>query len=739
MSLVRWLRKNNMKVMAVVVIVLMFVFVAGDFLAGWGRRGGGTEAVAYMGKRAITNYDLYAARQELDLLQMLRADDLLRAQDLTGVFLAELLFTDQRGTPALMNRIRQTIRRNLYAISDKQINDIYRRGAPPHIYWYCLKSEAQRAGIGIPNNQVGELLGKTIPQLFEGQTYSTFIGALMNKHGIPEDQILATLGELLAVLQYAQTMCADESLTTRQAMAEAADEQENLDAELVELKAEVFAKTQAPPGEEAIRQHFDKYKALFPGAVSNENPYGFGYKLPPRVRLEYVAVKLDDVRTIVTPPTQDELGDYYNRNKQELFTDQVLSDPNDPNSQPVPHTKSYAEVADSISKQLLSEKINAKADSILQEAATLTEAAPAPAPGAEATKVPPATAAEPNQAGSYEAAAAKLSEKHKIKVYAGRTGLLRPADMQMDNHLGTLFLRGYGQMPVRLSQVVFAADKLGASELGPFDVPEPKLYENIGPVKDLLTGMPDTARRITAIVRVVESHKAAEPESLDVTFSTRGLQLDPNEQKAQEDTYSVKEKVVEDLKKLAAMDTVKARADEFVALAAKDGWEKALSAFEELYGAKDPNKPHVFRLQRLPGLRRMPLATLETLAVQWRGDPAAASFVNDSRRNRLFVDKLYALVPPDANTVEALPVVMEFKPDMRYFVIKNISVKRLYKEQYDKVKAMQLFTEEHAQAQSLAAVHFNPANILKRMQFRSIGADGKPVEPNAPTESEAAL
>ncbi len=731
MSLVRWLRKNNMKVMAVVVIVLMFVFVAGDFLAGWGRRGVSTQAAAYIGTRAITNYDLLAARQELDLLRMLRADDLLRAQDLQGVLLAELLFTDQRGSPALMNRIKQTIARNLYAIGEKQINDIYRRGAPPHIYWYCLKSEALRAGIGIPNNQVGELLGKTIPQLFEGQTYSKFVGAMMNRQGIPEDQILGTLGELLAVLQYAQMMCSNEGLTARQVMAEAAAEQETLDAQFVEFKADVFA-TAASAGEDAIREHFDKYKGYFSGAVSDENPYGFGYKLPPRVRLEYVAVKLDDVRTIVAPPTQDEVGDYYNRNKQELFTDQVLSDPNDPNSQRVPRTRSYAEVAGGILEELLSEKINAKADGILQEAAALTEA--------EATKTPATTGAQADQAGDdYKAAAKQLSEKHKIAVYAGRTGLLRPGDMQTDDYLGTLFLRGYGQTPVRLGQVVFAADDLGASELGPFDVPKPKLYENIGPVKDLLTGMPDTARRVMAIVRVVEVHKAAEPENLEVTFSTRGVRLDPNEQKAQEDTYSVKEKVVEDLKKLPAMDTARAKAEEFAALTGKEGWEKALSTFEELYGDKDPNKPDVFRLQNVPGLRRMPLATLETLAVQYQGDPRAASFLNDSRRNRLFVDKLYALVPPDANTVEALPVLMEFKPDMRYFVIKDISVKRLYKEQYDKVKAMQLFTEEHAQAQSLAAVHFNPANILKRMQFRAVGADGEPVEPNAPTESEAGL
>ena len=730
MSLVRWLRKNNMKLMAVVVIALMFIFVAGDFIQQ-GNRQTNTQVVGYIGTRKVTNYDLYMARGQLDLLRALRADDLLRAQDLQGVFLAELLFSDQRGSPALMSRVKSAIRRNLYAISDKQINDIYRRQVPPHVLWLCLRNEAQRAGIGIPNDQAGELLGQAIPQLFGGQSYSQFMTALMARQGIPEQQILATLGDLLAVWQYAQMVCVNEGLTRQQVMAEAAAERESIDAQLVEFEAQTFAAAEEAPDQQRMQQHFDKYKTFVAGAISEENPYGLGYKLPARARLEYIAVKLDDVRTIVTPPSQDEVADYYSRNKEELFSAQVRSDPNDPNSELVTQIKGYAEVAATISKRLLSDKINTKAEGILHEARTLTEAGET---GPAAAVIEQSAA----KSGDYDAAAKKLSDKYKIKVYAGQTGLLSPAQMQMDEHLGMLYLRGYGQNPVRLSQVVFGIDQLGVSELGPFDVPKPQMNENIGPLKDMMSSAATTSRRIVALVQVIEAHKAAEPENLDVTFSTRGLQLDPNEPQSKEGTYSVKENVAEDLKKLAAMETAKARAEEFLALAGTESWDKALNTFEERYGAKDPNKPKVFRLQNLTGLRRMSLSTLEALAIQGQGDPSAAFFLNESRKNRLFVDKLYELVPADANTAPSLPVIMEFKPDMRYLAIQNISVNRLWKEDFEQTKPMQLFGEEHAQAQSLATIHFNPDKIVKRMHFRWTEPAAPTTDANTPTESEPA-
>ncbi|MBN2593154.1 MAG: hypothetical protein JXA81_06585 [Sedimentisphaerales bacterium] len=738
MNLVKWFRKNNKKVMAVVVIVIMFGFIGGGALRQLGKRR--TGPIAHFGENIkITDNDLLAARQELEIMKMLRADALLRSQDLHGIFLGELLFSEQRASVALINRLKQTIRSNQYKISEKQINDLYRRKAPPGIYWLLLQNEAQNAGIRISNEQVGELLGRVIPQLFEGQTYRQLIGAIITRQRIPEQQILTTLSKLLAVLQYSSIVCSNEDLTIRQIMQMARNEEERISVEFVKFDSAVFAEQAEAPAEDKIVEQFEKYKAIAPGTVSDENLYGFGYKLPDRVQLEYIACRLDEVRTIVKRPTQDEMGNYYSRNKLQLYTEQVPSDPNDPNSPTIPKTKSFAEVASSISKQLIKDKINSTATNIMQEARTLTEAGMGDLK-IESEEV--TTGQLKEKAGDYKTAAAKLSETYKIKVYAGQTGLLSPVDIQSDEQMGTLFLQGYGQNPVILSKVIFAVKELAVSELGPFDVPTPRIYENIGPVKDMMSLYGSEAGGIMAIVRVIDAQKAAEPESVDVTFSTRTLKFDPNEEDAGKDIYSVKEKVTEDMKKLAVLETTKSRAEEFIALTKKESWTNAINKFEELYGQlqqREPNEPNAFRLQNYPGMRRMLKANLETMALQGRGDPMMPFYLNESRINKQFINQLYSLIPPDKDTAESLPVVMEFKPDMSYYIVKDLSVKRLYQEDFENSKATRLFREDYIQSQSLAVIHFNPENILKRMNFRAASAKEQTADANAPSESEAAL
>ena len=777
MNLVKWFRKNNKKVMAVVVIVIMFGFIGGGTLLQQlsQRATGRHKTVAYFGdNKKITNNDLSLARRELDVLRSLAADVLLRNQDLRGILLGELLFAEQQTSPALINHIRQTIRTNRYRISDKQINDMYRRSVPSNIYWLLLKNEAQLAGIRVPNEQAGELLGQVIPQLFKGQTYSQLIGILRDRYGLPEKQLLAIFSELLAIIQYAQMICSNEDVTSSQIAQAVATSAESIDAELVEFNPTVFASSIENPASSIEQEHFDKYKKFSPSAVSEENPYGFGYKLPDRVQLEYLIVRLDDVRTLVEPPTNQQKEDYYNRNREQLFTEQVPSDPNDPNSPMNQRIKSYAEVSDMISDRLLNDKINSTANRIMQEAKTITEA------GLEDTEIEPATLTDEQfkeKAGDYKTTAEQLSEKHNCKLYAGRTGLLSPIDMQIDEYLARLYLEGQGQSPVSLAQIVFAVGDLAASELGPFDVRKPRMYENIGPLKDLLGsarfGLLDSSGQIMAIIRVIKTIKAAEPQSIDQTFSTSSLEFDPNQPSAQsgaegedeaENIYSVKEKVTEDLKKLAARDITKSKAEEFIGLAAKDGWDTAIDKFNELYGkqtSQDPNDPNAseisneeksvsepFELQNLTGLRRISRATLQTLTVQTAGNPAAQFFLNQQKNHRRFVEQLYSLIPQDSNTVDTVPLVMEFKPGMSFYCIKNISVKRITLEEYEKTKAMQIQREDYTQSESLAAVYFNPENILKRMSFRPApvsnkpepaGVGEEPADANTHTESEATL
>jgi hypothetical protein len=760
MNIVKWMRKNNTKIMAIVVVALMFVFIGGEYIQQFGRRRTQRQTVGYfLDNRKITNYDIAVAQRELEVLKILRADDLLRAQDLGGIFLSELLFSQRRASPELLNHLRQLIRKSEYRVSDKQIGDIYSHSMSNNIYWLLLRNEAQQAGIRIPNEDAGNILAQTIPKLFNGQSYSQFIGILVRGHGIAEEQVLEAFSKLLAVLQYAQVLCSNENVTTAQITHIASWENETIDAEFVKFDSAVFAAPalasqeavgENQPAEEKMAEHFNKFKQLLPGTTQEQNPYGFGYKSPDRAQLEYIALKLDDVAATVAPPTQEETEEYYQRNRDQLFTEEVRSDPNDPNSPLVKLTKSYAQVANTIFRQLLQDKINSKAERILQEARTITEVNWSAKEVVADSSVEDRKGAEQlkQMAGDYKAAARQLTEKHKIKIYTGQTGLLTAADMQTDKNIATLYIQqGAGYNPVRLIQMVFAVDELGGS-LGPLDAPRPRLYENIGPSIDLLSQMlkptAGSSGQIMTLVRVIQAVKASEPQGIDQTFSIKTLDLAPEpnaaDPKEQAKIYSVKEKVIEDLNKLAAMDTTKSKAEEFIGLATKDGWDSTLGKFNELYrqpAKQDQSEPNAFTLENLTSLRRLSGAVLQTLAVQGSGSPVADIIVNERKKQAEFVAQLYSLVPPDSNTPAKLPAIMEFKPDMSFYCLKNLTVNHLYQEDFEKIKARRLFREDYAQAQSLVAVHFNPENILKRMNFRRVSEDEnedreKPADSNAP-------
>jgi hypothetical protein len=736
--------------MAVVVIGLMFVFVGGVALQSLMNRGpsGVNQVVAYFADGVrITGKDLSYARRELDVLRALQADRMLMSQDLRGIMLSELLFTEQRTSPELMNRIKQLIRNYQYRISDKQINDLYRRTVPSSVYWMLLKEEAKAAGILVSNEQAGDVLGQVLPQLYGGMKYSQVIANLMNQYGLPEEQLLHIYGQLLATLQYARFICSNQDLTGSQISNTVAFERESINTELVQFEASTFISDIAEPSQAEQKEQFDKYKKYVPSDVSDENPYGFGYKLPDRVQLEYIVVRLDDVEPLIKQPTNQEKENYYNRNRLSPisgFTEQVLSDPNDPNSPKIDHTKSYAEVVDEITKKLVKNKINTTANRILQQAKTLTD----PGPDTINTDFSKLTNEQlKNIHGDYKTAAEQLRKEHNIKIYQGQTGLLSPEDLQQNEYFARLYLDGHGQVPVPLIQIVFAAGDLTSSELGPLDVSKPRIYQNIGPLKDYLSSpmasLMDTSGQIMALARIIKTAKAAEPESIELTYSTKSPSFDPLK-KDEETVYSVKEKVIEDLKKLTAMELAKSKAEEFIAAAAKDGWDTTIDNFNKLYPTEeDPNKPELsiektFKLQNLPGLRRISKTAMQTMTAHSAGNPMALQFLNGRRKQQQLINDLYSLVPQDKKSPEKLPVIMEFKPDLSYYCVKDISIRRVNLEDYQKIKGMMLQREDYVQTESMVAVHFNPENILKRMNFKAAETD-EAEDQETPEEAEASL
>ncbi|MBN2136298.1 MAG: hypothetical protein JW720_00680 [Sedimentisphaerales bacterium] len=747
MNLVKWFRKNNAKVMAVVVIVIMVGFVLGSYISYLTRTGPQPRdtVASFLDGVKIKRSDLNAASGQLDILSMLNVYALLQGQDMQGLILGELLFAERStrgGSPAVLNFIRQTAAQNNLSIGSKDIAELYDRSLPSTVFWLLLKEEAHRAGIRVANAEVGQLLTRMIPQLFNNQqNYQTLIGAMQAK-GYAEKQILEAFGDMLAILQYAHVICSGENVTINQAKQLAALQGETLDVDFVRFDAEVFAKTAAEPNEEEVVEHFNKYKNIKPYTVTNENPYGFGYKLPDRLRLEYIAVKLDDIAKIVKKPTHEEMESYYKKNTA-LFVEEVPADPTDPNSLLIEKTKDYAEVVDSISERLVNDKIKLKAESILQQAKTLAE------PNLAGVALEPENLTSKDfieHARNYQSIVEQLSKEHSAKIYTGRTGMLSAADLQIDSYLGRLAVRGYGYYPVNLTQVLFAVDELAASELTRFDAPKPRMYESIGPAMsgnlfDARTPIRSVSGQIIVLVRVVEAAKACEPSSIDDTLEKHSLVFDPNEDKTDEHTFSVRKNVTMDIKKLAALETTSSRAEQFINLAAKTDWDSAITKFNTLYGNEakdDPNDPNWFALDYLAAVRRTSNLQLNTLAARSQGSPSAEYFLNQARIEGQFTDKLYALVPADSNTPDVLPTIVEFKPNMSFFCIKDLTVKRLWKEDFDQVRPLSFYKQDAAQSQSLATVHFKPANILKRMKFKLAEKNDKDRDANEPAESEDA-
>lgn len=718
MGLMRWFRKYNRKILAVAVSGLLLVWLTGSALrmtCGYaGPRP--SKALVFFGQKGkITHQDLAQADAELSILTQLRADVILHGGDIHRFFLAELIFSEGRTSPQLITALRQLIRNQQLRISDEQILGLYNKSQTNEIYWHLLKKEAEAVGVTITRNSVENVLRQIIPRLFDGRSYAEVINGLIQR-GISEEQVLSAFGSLFSVIEYARIACSNEDLTSTEISQLVSDERQTLEAELVKFPAKIFADEQAQPTEGQIKEHFEKYKAYYPDQRTEENPYGFGYKLDDRVQLEYIVVRRDDVERIIAQPTQEEKEQYYLAHTS-LFTERRRVDPNDPNSGLTEYTRTFGQVAGTITNLIVEERITGKAESLLARARQLAEANYGDTEPAELTGEQ-----LKDLAVDFVEVASQVSKENPITVYSGKTALLRPDDLLKDKNLAGLFLKG--RMAVPLVQLAFSVGQPTSADLSLAGAAQPRLYQTIGPLSDL-------GGKIHALTRVVDTQPTGEPAGLDVIFKPAPASLG-NSEVPDTNGISVRQQVTEDLKTLAAMQTARQRSEEFLSVAQKDGWEKAIDQFNQRYPRTDPNEPNNFELTVWTDVSRPSAEAAEILAVQTRGLVGAYLYANKQNQDEMILEVLFRLVPPESNCPSQMPAVIEVRPDLGYYCIKNLLIKRIDRLQYDQAKGITTFRRDGLEAQSLGAVHFQPENILKRMNFRRAGKAQQRTEPNEP-------
>lgn len=731
MNLVKWLRKNNKKVMAVVVIVILFMFIGGGtFIKTLQQKQSNKRIATYGDGRKMTRADLQKANQELDVLRAIGMDRFIMAQDLRGLLLAELLFSDRRPSQGIAEYATRMIRQNQYRVIDTDVISIYEGQQLPYVYWFLLKHECEQAGIAIPIEEIKEKLVEIIPQVFNNVTYNQRIPLVMKQFHLTQEAILQMAAQLAAVMQYAQLVCGAEDTTLAKARLLASNDRESIDVNFVRLDGKRFAQlvdSNAVITEAALEDQFERYKNYLPGSFTEANPHGFGYMLPPRIQVEYLFLQLNEVVPLVSAPTQKETEAYYRRHVNTLYTNEVATDPNDPNSPKIKQVQGYAEVVDNVTKRLIAEKVLNQAETILQDAKTLADLEMSGELSDEERKAKA-------EGKRYSEIAAEIQEKYPVTLQTGRTGMLSLEDLNNDSHLSNLAKDGQSRYPIPLAQFLFAIEPINMVDLQLLSQTRPRLYESVGPLKHRwIQQRPTSVSGLTmALVRVTNATIAQAPTNLQTEYDRTGVQLAPIDPNAPKETFVLRGRVEEDLKTLAGFKRAQEEGARLMERIQSEGWTAALETLNQEVGEKlkqTPQDPNVFAIEKLSNIRRAQTSQLVTLRRQSQSNPMALSQYRYVKSRSLLGQALYPLLSPEESRSEQAQFLV-FEPENSVYCIKDMSIRRIDLETYQQSQGFILHREDYVQSQSLAIQHFKPDNIIKRWRFAWEESKEKPQDTN---------
>ena len=715
MNFVKWIRKNQRKLITVFVVVIMVAFVGGQafttLMKGLGK-GGNAAVYLYYDNEKIAGNDIMRAQKKLNILADLGAptilDNFFRAPLLTHI-----LFPNAVSSVQLSDSLKQSIMRGQLNCSLEDIDEFFKQSSGrSELFWILLDAEAKKTGCVISNKQAKEMLKIFLPQLSQGRADAKMIiDSIISRHTAPEEKIFRTFSDLIGITTYAQMITGSGDVTTDQVKALIARSSRQLSGQFVKISAVNFAKEQAQPTEEQLYQQFAKFKKYSPGQIGTDNPYGFGYTFPHRAQLEYLFIERSDVENTVDEPTHQQMENYYRLNSSK-YTYEEKIDQNDSESESVTHTRSYNEVSETIKRTIKSEKTQIKADMIINEAIEIIDSRLATLDFENATNEQVAAAA-----GSYSEASRKINSTYKIPVYSNKTGLLGAADIANDTNLTRLSLQGQSGIPVSIGKVIFAVD--GTTTLSRFEIPTPRMFENIGPIRD-------SYGSIIGIIRIIKTEKEFEPSDFSLTYDNTGVELKESPART---TYSIREQTTEDIKTQRAMETAAEKAEEFSKTVAQKGWDDATGEYNR------NNPTSTVRIENISNKREISQKELNIFEMLIKNDPSLnANIQNVIIDNELFA-RLSAIIPAGETEAKNTMKIVKFQPGKCCYIVKDVNVTPVTAEDYLTAKNQTTFQVESISSQSLGVIHYLPGNILKRTSFRPAkDAEEEPEETDNETD-----
>jgi hypothetical protein len=316
----RFIQKHGKKLMAVFAAFLMISFAATGLSPGGSGR---NPVVGRIDGEKIRGQDVFAARADWQLLQKI---------------------PDQRGRP-------------LSSLLGPQTDAEISRNP---ILFLLLQKEAQQLGVTVSNDTLQGMLTNT--------------PGLITTDPDRNEQIARAVRGLLLIAQTASRAGSVIKITEPMVKHELAQLGQSINLNLVDFTTAKYLDQarSAEPTAEQIKAHFEKYADTIPGTPSDANPFGFGYKYPDRVKLQYIVVPKSDVRKVVEASRSaydwDVEGRKYYRQNQAEFKPDATTQPRSsfdltaPSSQPT--TKPYEAVQQDVRDKLISRETDARMTAI---------------------------------------------------------------------------------------------------------------------------------------------------------------------------------------------------------------------------------------------------------------------------------------------------------------------------------------------------------------------------------------
>lgn len=733
MHLVKWIRKNERKIMAWVVILIMISFVGGygfqQLMENLGRGGSRQVIATYSDGQKIRAIDYQNAQNDLEILRMLMADRMLGALsqvygDLGPSLLQLILFPDSRSSGELRLQLIQLAERGQLPLNTDQIDQFF---APhqhrPEFLWILLKAEAHQVGYVVTETEAANYLNQMVSGMTQNQIKaSSLISQIMKSTNNSESQIIRIFGELIGIMNYADLILGNYAVTSDEIRVSIARTMERLTAEFILLDSDRLIEEQPEPTAEQIEKQFQQFSSLLPGDFADENPYGFGYKIPKRIRLEYFLVNLGDVQKQIEKPSSEELEGYYSRNLSRYQRSEPI-DPNNPDAGTRTLTRPFAQVMHQIRQDIEKQKTEDLAIMILNEARQLTET------GFDTIEYGTATALQMQQAaGDYVAAAEELKQKYQVSIYTGKTGWLSPADIRTDLFLRRISIPTSAETSVRLSDVLLAIPPDGKPSSQP-GLPAIRIWENISPLSSGLLSEDNQYITLRAMIRVIGIQEPLVPQDLTYTFDNHGVTLS----KPDEDSvFSIQEKVAEDLKSIQAMEAADKQASALAALVEKEGWETGLESFNQTYYSHvDPNNPASAKPEVRTISKQLVSSQSQIEALRQRMRSSSGSADTMMRYlNALFIRKMAEMMDPQQQTTGPIARILTMEQARQVCVVKELTKEPATEKDYQDNKNRVALQQVMLSKMDLGLIHFRPDNIAGRMAltYKEIQEQPEPVQ-----------